>query len=142
MTARTLAVVAVGLATILVLALATQFKDTGEREYPGQGVPMVKVTIPELSEQARTGQKLFQENCSACHGNNAVGKEGFGPPLVHRIYEPNHHSDGAFFVAAKQGVRVHHWPFGDMPPVQNASPRDVERIVVFVRELQRANGIY
>ncbi|WP_298964974.1 cytochrome c [uncultured Roseibium sp.] len=142
MKARTTAVVAAGFALILAYTLATLFKDKGDHATPAQGMPMVTITVPELSENAVEGQKLFQENCSVCHGDNAVGREGFGPPLVHKIYEPGHHSDGSFFVAAKQGVRAHHWSFGDMPPVQNTSMRDVERIVVFVRELQRANGIH
>jgi len=40
---------------------------------------------------------------------------------------------------APAGVR--HWRFGDMPPVEGLSRRDVAAIVAYVRELQRANGI-
>ena len=48
----------------------------------------------------------------------------------------------AFLLAAKQGVRAHHWPFGDMPPVPGVSEQDVGRIVAYVRTLQKANGIF
>ncbi|HSM30420.1 MAG TPA: c-type cytochrome, partial [Woeseiaceae bacterium] len=63
------------------------------------------------------------------------------PPLIHRIYEPNHHGDQSFYLAAKQGVRSHHWPFGDMPPVESITDAEVGQIVAYVRTLQRANGI-
>jgi mono/diheme cytochrome c family protein len=86
------------------------------------------------------GEALFNANCAVCHGAQAAGT-GKGPPLVHRIYEPNHHGDMAFLLAARNGVRQHHWPFGDMPPVEGVSDADVALIVVYVRELQRAAGI-
>jgi len=72
---------------------------------------------------------------------NAAGQEGIAPPLVHKIYEPSHHADGSFFLAVRQGVRAHHWPFGNMPPIEDLTERDVGRIVAYVRTLQRANGI-
>ena len=103
--------------------------------------PMVAVTVPkQLSDAATQGRALFEDNCLACHGANAAGSDS-GPPLVHRIYEPNHHADMAFLLAAKRGVRGHHWDFGDMPPVENITDEQVAAIVVYVRELQRANGI-
>jgi len=108
---------------------------------PASGAALVAVTVPTLNAEAREGEALFQDNCATCHGDNAAGRDGFGPPLVHRIYEPGHHGDGAFLLAAARGVRAHHWPFGDMPPVENVTQGDVERIVAYVRTLQRANGI-
>lgn len=75
------------------------------------------------------------------HGADATGQEGVAPPLVHKIYEPSHHGDQAFFLAAKQGVRAHHWRFGDMPPVEGITDPEIERIVTYIRTLQRANGI-
>jgi len=105
------------------------------------GAAMVSVTVPELTGLALEGEGLFRENCATCHGDQAAGRDGVGPPLVHKIYEPGHHGDGAFFLAALRGVRAHHWPFGDMPPVEGVTQDDVERIVAYVRKLQRANGI-
>lgn len=101
-----------------------------------------QLVIPELGAQAQAGKALFDANCSTCHGANAAGTAEAGPPLVHRIYEPNHHGDIAFQLAAKQGVRAHHWSFGDMPPVPSVSEQDIDRIVAYVRTLQKANGIF
>src|SRR6056297_2184332 len=107
-----------------------------------QGSPMVEVQVPEtLSGQAQIGQRGFEGLCAQCHGENAAGRQGFGPPLVHRIYEPSHHADAAFLLAAQNGVRAHHWNFGNMPPVEGVTRADVMAITAYVRELQRANGI-
>lgn len=104
--------------------------------------PIVVVTLPaSLSNEGEAGKALFEENCVACHGPNAAGLTGLGPPLVHKIYEPSHHGDPAFLLAASRGVRSHHWDFGDMPPVEGVTPEEVVAIVAYVRELQRANGI-
>lgn len=105
------------------------------------GVPLVAVQVPALSAAGQEGETLFNTNCAQCHGVNAAGRDGAGPPLIHKIYEPGHHGDAAFLVAAKQGVRAHHWPFGNMPPVDGIKDADVAQIVGYVRELQRANGI-
>lgn len=109
---------------------------------PGnQGAALVKINVPELSDRAMLGQLAFETSCAACHGKNAVGQDGVAPPLVHKIYEPNHHGDAAFLLAAKNGVRAHHWQFGDMPPVPDIADDSIALIVDYVRELQRANGI-
>ena len=115
------------------------FSKTGSG--PGSD-PIVQVKVPRaLSADAITGQKIFEQNCSSCHGKWAGGSSN-GPPLVHGLYEPNHHADAAFFRAAKQGVRAHHWPFGNMPPVKGVTQNEVESIVSYVRTLQRENGIF
>ncbi|HFQ16063.1 MAG TPA: cytochrome c [Rhodobacteraceae bacterium] len=101
---------------------------------------MVKVTVPEFTPVAARGRDLFNANCAACHGKNAGGSEN-GPPLVHQIYNPGHHADGAFVLAARNGVRAHHWRFGNMPPVPTVTQPEVMMIVRYIRELQLANGI-
>lgn len=103
--------------------------------------PMVEVTVPELNAVEATGQALFDNNCATCHGKNAAGQDGVAPPLVHMIYEPGHHADISFQRAAKLGVRAHHWPFGNMPPVESVDEASVSKIISYVRALQRANGI-
>ena len=106
------------------------------------GVTMVDVTLPaEFTEQQSLGKQAFEGNCATCHGENAGGLVGNGPPLIHKIYEPSHHGDGAFLMAARQGVRAHHWKFGDMPPVEGLTNSDIENIVAYVRAVQRENGI-
>lgn len=107
---------------------------------PGRGA-VVQVAIPAaFSDTAKIGERAFNANCAACHGENAAGTE-IGPPLVHRIYEPSHHADYAFELAVANGVRAHHWRFGNMPPQPEVTKADVATIVIYVRELQRANGI-
>ncbi|MDE0256148.1 MAG: cytochrome c [Rhodospirillaceae bacterium] len=106
------------------------------------GAPMVEIVLPTtLSAAAQSGKRLFDDNCVTCHGPNAVGQEELGPPLVHIVYEPNHHGDEAFQRAVALGVRAHHWRFGNMAPVEGLSRDDVALIVAYIRELQRANGI-
>jgi len=107
-----------------------------------QGAALVQVVVPELTGRAEAGRLAFEVNCASCHGVNAAGKDGVAPPLVHIIYEPNHHSDISFQRAAKNGVKAHHWRFGNMPPVPGITDNEISLITNYVRELQRANGIF
>ena len=113
-----------------------QYGDAG-----GDDAAPMAVAVPALSDKARAGQTAFNANCALCHGANAAGTS-LGPPLVHKIYEPGHHQDLAFRNAVQNGVQSHHWQFGNMPAVMTVSEDDVERIICYVRELQRANGIF
>ena len=109
---------------------------------PEDGTLMVRVTVPaDLSAEAEMGKQAFEAACVTCHGENAAGRHGMGPPLIHKIYEPGHHADMAFQLAVQNGVRSHHWRFGDMPPVEGLTRADVASIVTYVREVQRENGI-
>ncbi|SMO69494.1 Cytochrome c [Thalassovita litoralis] len=109
---------------------------------PARGSAIVEVTEPAtLSAQAQMGKRGFDAVCAACHGTNGVGRVGMGPPLIHRIYEPSHHGDMAFFMAAERGVKSHHWRFGDMPPQSGLTRADMTAIIRYVREVQAANGI-
>ena len=108
----------------------------------GSGPPIVTVGVPDiLSVEAQLGQRTYEANCASCHGRNAAGQDGVAPPLVHVIYEPGHHGDESFQRAVARGVQAHHWPFGNMPPVEGLSREDVALIIAYVRELQRTNGI-
>lgn len=99
-----------------------------------------KIIVPTLTAEARAGEATFNENCAKCHGKNAAGTDR-GPPLVHDIYNPGHHADAAFYLAVQRGVPRHHWRFGNMPPLPDVTRADVASIVIFIRELQVANGI-
>lgn len=102
---------------------------------------MVAVNMPELASEYLVGAAVFKAKCAACHGPNAGGLLGAGPPLIHKIYEPSHHADIAFYLAAQQGVRAHHWKFGNMPPVEGVTKAEVTEVVAFLRFVQRENGI-
>ncbi len=106
----------------------------------GKNTAAIKVRVPTLTTAAKAGEPVFNKNCSQCHGRNAAGTKQ-GPTLIHKYYEPNHHGDGAFYRAAAKGVQAHHWRFGNMPPVKTVKRDDVSKIITYVRELQRANGI-
>lgn len=96
---------------------------------------------PGLMPNPSLGKVLYEKNCAACHGIDLAGTADKGPPLVHRVYEPSHHSDAAFQLAVKNGVRAHHWKFGDMAPVPGLTPDDVAHTTAYVRMAQRKVGI-
>jgi len=91
--------------------------------------------------ERQAGEAKFNANCAVCHGKGGIGTNQ-GPPLVHQIYEPNHHGDAAFQRAATMGVRAHHWQFGDMPKIEGVTPADVDQIIAYVRWLQKQAGIF
>ena len=107
-------------------------------------VDEVQVLLRQIAEtsppEVAQGKTLFEQNCSVCHGPAGDGTTQ-GPPLVHIIYEPNHHADAAFVLAARNGVRAHHWRFGDMAPLPDVTEQMVLEIVGYVRWLQRQVGI-
>ncbi len=90
---------------------------------------------------ADAGNGPFREFCAECHGDEAVGTDK-GPPLVHMYYEPNHHADASFVLAARRGAAQHHWTFGPMEPVARVSDSELYAIIGYVRSLQRAAGIF
>lgn len=107
-----------------------------------EGAAMVEVALPaSFTPQEQMGETAFNAKCAACHGGNGAGQDGIAPPLIHKIYEPSHHGDMSFQLAAMNGVRAHHWPFGNMPAVEGITPSDITNITAYVRAIQRANGI-
>ncbi len=100
-----------------------------------------EVVLPALSAEAQLGEAAYGVYCAECHGVNAAGTDQ-GPTFLHRVYHPGHHADQSFLIAALRGARQHHWRFGDMKPVPGVDPATVELIVRYVRELQKANGVF
>jgi mono/diheme cytochrome c family protein len=95
---------------------------------------------PAAAVDPERGAALFDANCAACHGPQASGTT-LGPPLVHEVYEPGHHSDEAFQLAVARGSPQHHWTFGPMPAIPGLDRQQVADITAYVRELQREAGI-
>ena len=87
------------------------------------------------------GERRYERSCSGCHGLLGAGTRA-GPPLVHRIYEPSHHSDAAFQLAVTRGVRAHHWTFGNMPPLPGMDSAGIAAVTAYVRWLQQKAGVY
>ncbi|WP_417516328.1 c-type cytochrome [Minwuia sp.] len=135
-----LILVAVAASTAAAIWWLRQPQTAATSNNGGRLAHQVDVIVPALSEMAQAGQETFTAKCQMCHGANASGGPG-GPPLVHIIYEPSHHGDGAFLAAIRAGVRQHHWRFGNMPPVPGVTDEQIPQIIAYIRELQRANGI-
>ena len=104
------------------------------------GTPVAQSASSKVPVEFQPGEGKFNNFCARCHGAEAMGTKQ-GPPLVHKIYEPSHHGDAAFQRAAANGVRAHHWQFGDMPKIDGVKSEDVDQIVKYVRWLQRQAGI-
>lgn len=135
-------VIVVVLALGFVVWPATNNSSQSSTDAGPSGSALVKVVLPEeFSQNAQIGMNGFEAKCAVCHGANAAGQDGVAPPLIHIIYEPNHHGDESFQRAAVQGVPSHHWPFGNMPAVEGVTRSDVTMIIAYIRELQSANGI-
>ncbi|MFD2207664.1 c-type cytochrome [Kiloniella antarctica] len=98
------------------------------------------IKVPEFSVIAQKGKIAFNNSCAQCHGSNGSGTSN-GPPLIHNIYNPGHHGDQSFILASKNGVRQHHWKFGNMPPQRQVQLVDVQNIIRYIREIQEENGI-
>ena len=103
---------------------------TGKTEFD------IPVQDPQLVAE---GEVLYTANCAACHGQD-LGGTAVGPSHLSVIYNPDHHGDGAFAMAVINGVRAHHWNFGDMPAITAVSQDDFTRIIAFIREQQRTEG--
>jgi cytochrome c len=101
---------------------------------------LARIDLPPTPAEHRQGDSLFAANCASCHGESGKGSEQ-GPPLLHVIYEPSHHSDASFVLAARQGVAAHHWRFGNMPPQPQVDSASLYKIIAYVRWAQREVGI-
>lgn len=127
---------------MVVMAVVMAALITGACEKPDTAEVRQRQHLPApgFVANATKGADLFRGNCARCHGIDAQGSNQ-GPPLIHKIYRPDHHADLTFHWAVSRGAKQHHWHFGDMPPVEGVSPESVGHIVAFIRAGQRAAGI-
>ena len=133
--------VGIGILVIVAAAIGTYFFQRGIGGEQSRAAAPVNVVEPaKLSLLEKEGRAVFQKNCRQCHGDQGEGTEN-GPPLIHGFYRPNHHADGSFFLAVRNGVRAHHWNFGDMPAQPGVSDADASKILVYIRRVQIASGI-
>lgn len=107
---------------------------------PEQRRAALHLPPPGFKGEPAQGAQLFSTYCQACHGATAMGTEQ-GPPLVNDVYRTQHHADFAIHMAVRDGVRQHHWGFGDMPAVADITPEQTEHIVAFIRQEQTKAGI-
>ena len=131
---------AIGVAAVFLAGCAEDAAPGYQAAAEPEAAPAA-VVVPALSDMAQSGEEAFNRACVLCHGLNAAGT-GMGPPLVHQIYEPGHHGDFSIRNAVRDGVAAHHWRFGNMPAIPGVADDDLENIICYIRELQRANGIF
>lgn len=126
--------------TSMSLALSASLLAGCEQSAPKGARERLHLPEPAFVADPARGKSLFEADCAQCHGKDLRGADK-GPPLVHAVYRPAQHADLSFHLAVKNGVRAHHWSFGDMAPVEGVTPEDVGHIVAYVRRQQRAGGI-
>ena len=119
--------------TIIAVVLGVALAACSSPEGDSSDIPVQNVAL------VATGDVLYQTNCAECHGGDLRGTDK-GPSHLSIVYVPGHHGDQAFVVAARAGVRAHHWDFGNMAPVEGLSDDDLTAIIAFVRENQRIEG--
>lgn len=123
-------------ALVVFMVVAIAFFGGGSTETGPDAGTGIAIQDPAL---VAAGDPLYQATCASCHGSDLRGTD-IGPSHLSVVYEPNHHGDIAFVLAARNGVQQHHWRFGDMAPVPGLSDADLEAIVAYVRENQRTFG--
>ena len=96
---------------------------------------------PKTPAVMAKGEALFNNYCARCHGVGAQGTD-HGPSFLSKIYEPNHHGDAAFQRAPRNGVRAHHWNFGDMPKIEGIQLEEIEAVIPYIRWLQKEDGVF
>lgn len=107
----------------------------------GEEKPLKSLSTSVVPAEYEKGEVAFNSYCAKCHGEKGVGSKE-GPPFIDKVYKPNHHGDMSFLLAVKNGVRAHHWKFGNMPKNLGVTEKEVKEIVEYVRWLQRDAGIY
>lgn len=134
-------VIAVVVALLSVVLTNTDFNKDESAASPATAPSKSTQPAPVvLSAQAMAGMQPYNRSCAGCHGEAGIGTK-LGPPLMHKVYNPGHHADESFVRAVRNGVRQHHWQFGDMPPRPEVTDEEIALIVRFVRELQVSQGI-
>lgn len=137
MTRRKIAWLVAVAAVTAVLALVVFGGNSSPRD-PMTGATKFDIPVQDPTLVAE-GEPLYQAYCASCHGADLRGTT-VGPSQLSVVYQPGHHPDAAYVLAALNGVRAHHWRFGDMPPIPGLSQDDMDRIIAFIRENQRIQG--
>jgi mono/diheme cytochrome c family protein len=119
--------------TMIAVVLGVALAACSSPEADSSDIPVQNAAL------AAAGDVLYQTNCAECHGSDLRGTDK-GPSHLSIVYVPGHHGDQAFVVAARAGVRAHHWDFGNMAPVEGLSDDNLTAIIAFVRENLRIEG--
>lgn len=96
-------------------------------------------SAPVSNDMLVAGEELYAASCAECHGSDLRGTDR-GPSHLSIVYEPGHHSDAAFLLAVRNGVRSHHWNFGPMLPIDGITDEEIAAITAYVRSVQAEEG--
>lgn len=129
----------IGRLTIVVLAMSL-FLIACDRLSPEERRQALHLPPLGFKGDTRKGLTIFQTNCVACHGPSGSGTVQ-GPPLVHQVYRSNHHANLSFHLAVRDGVKSHHWNYGDMKPIPEITPEETEHVIAYIRREQRRKGL-
>lgn len=94
---------------------------------------------PSKTAAGANGVVLYEQHCGGCHGVDLKGTDR-GPSQLSVVYALDHHPDESYRSAIANGVRAHHWSFGDMAPVKGLSADQVDAIIGYIRVQQREHG--
>jgi mono/diheme cytochrome c family protein len=95
---------------------------------------------PASSLSFQQGGVAFSTECAHCHGRTARGTER-GPNLIHPDYGAAKRSDAQFRRAIREGLTARQAGYQDMPGAPEMPRRKLDRLVNFLREVQRTAGI-
>lgn len=90
-------------------------------------LPTQAQTAPKVVE----GQQLYQQNCSVCHQEDAIGKPGFAPSLTNKELL-SVASDKFFLSTIRDGRRG-----TGMPPFSHLGRENIQAIVAYLRSFEK-----
>lgn len=112
----------------LAIVLTACAAGSATSEHSSESVPMLG------------GAALYEQHCGGCHGVDLKGTDR-GPSQLSVVYAPDHHPDESYRSAIANGVKAHHWSFGDMAPVKDLSPDEVDELISYIRAQQDQHGL-
>ena len=104
-------------------------------------VVAARALVGPVPEELKRGEAGYMRDCAKCHGEDALGNLS-GPPLLHAVYAPMQHSDAAFLLSVRAGMKAHHFNFGDMERMPAVTAEMVGEITSYIRWLQREVGVF
>lgn len=91
--------------------------------------------------QMERGRLAFERECASCHGSTGGGTEN-GPNLIAARYGPSEMADALIRGAVLNGVPQRSAAHPGMPALPQLRPQELDSVLRFLREIQRANDIH
>lgn len=140
--------IAMGIAAVLVVALATIYVMSERYLARTRQVRSVPVTVPGDSASLARGEHLTRLSCMGCHGDSLTGAVMFEAPLVARLIAPNaleasaRYSDAQLAGLLRYGIRPDGTGTMTMPPIglYHLSDADLAAVIAYIRSLPVRTG--